>query len=37
MKGEDKGLLEAIDDAAAQRKMTRPGFLAQATMKEIGG
>ena len=33
----DKGLLEAIDDAAAQRKMTRSGFLAQAAVKEIGG
>lgn len=33
----DKGLLEAIDDAAAQRKMTRSGFLAQAAAKEIGG
>lgn len=31
----DKGLLEAIDDAAAQRKMTRSGFLAQAAVKEI--
>lgn len=33
----DKGLLQAIDDAAAQRKMTRSGFLAQAAVKEIGG
>ncbi|WP_075996071.1 type II toxin-antitoxin system HicB family antitoxin [Salaquimonas pukyongi] len=33
----DKGLLEAIDDAAQQRKMTRSGFLAQAAAKEIGG
>ncbi|MEZ5790811.1 MAG: type II toxin-antitoxin system HicB family antitoxin [Nitratireductor sp.] len=33
----DKGLLEAIDDAAAQRKMTRSGFLAQAAAKEIRG
>jgi len=33
----DKGLLEAIDDVAAQRKMTRSGFLAQAAVKEIGG
>ena len=33
----DKGLLEAIDDAAAKRKMTRSGFLAQAAMREIGG
>ena len=33
----DKGLLEAIDDAAAQTKMTRSGFLAQAAVKEIGG
>ena len=33
----DKGLLEAIDDAAEQRKMTRSGFLAQAAAKEIGG
>lgn len=31
----DKGLLEAIDDAAAQRKMTRSGFLAQAAVNEI--
>lgn len=33
----DKGLLQAIDDAAEQRKMTRSGFLAQAAAKEIGG
>ena len=33
----DKGLLEAIDDAAAQRKMTRSGFLAQAAEREIAG
>ncbi len=33
----DKGLLAAIDDAAAMRKMTRSGFLAQAAEKEIGG
>lgn len=33
----DKGLLEAIDDAAQTRKMTRSGFLAQAASKEIGG
>ena len=32
----NKGLLEAIDDEAAQRKMTRSGFLAQAAMREIG-
>ncbi|MEM7068553.1 MAG: type II toxin-antitoxin system HicB family antitoxin [Pseudomonadota bacterium] len=32
----DKGLLEAIDDAAHARKMTRSGFLAQAATKEIG-
>lgn len=32
----DKGLLEAIDDAASRRKMTRSGFLAQAAMREIG-
>lgn len=32
----DKGLLEAIDDAAQTRKMTRSGFLAQAASKEIG-
>ncbi len=33
----DKGLLAAIDGAAALRKMTRSGFLAQAAEKEIGG
>lgn len=33
----DKGLLQAVDEAAALRKMTRSGFLAQAAMKEIAG
>ena len=33
----DKGLLQAIDETAAQRKMTRSGFLAQAAQKEIAG
>jgi predicted RNase H-like HicB family nuclease len=31
----DKGLLAAIDEAAAQRKMTRSGFLAQAAAREV--
>ncbi len=33
----DKGLLEAIDEAARTRKMTRSGFLAQAAAKEVVG
>jgi predicted RNase H-like HicB family nuclease len=33
----DKGLLEAIDEEAARRKMTRSGLLAQAAAKEIAG
>lgn len=33
----NKGLLEAIDEEATRRKMTRSGFLAQAAEREIGG
>ena len=33
----NKGLLDAIDEEAARRKMTRSGFLAQAAEREIGG
>lgn len=33
----NKGLLDAIDEEATRRKMTRSGFLAQAAEREIGG
>ena len=32
----DRGLLEAIDDEARQRRMTRSAFLATAARREIG-
>ena len=32
----DQGLLEAIDDEARQRRMTRSAFLATAARREIG-
>ena len=32
----DRGLLEAIDDEARQRRMTRSAFLASAARREIG-
>ena len=32
----DRGLLEAIDDEAKQRRMTRSAFLATAARREIG-
>ena len=32
----DRGLLEAIDDEAGQRRMTRSAFLATAARREIG-
>jgi len=31
----DAGLLESLDDAAKQRKLTRSAFIAQAVRKEI--
>lgn len=33
----DRGILEAIDEAARQRGMTRSAFLAEAAMNEIKG
>ena len=33
----DRGLLEAIDEAARQRGMTRSAFIAEAAMNEITG
>ncbi|MYE13404.1 MAG: ribbon-helix-helix protein, CopG family [Gammaproteobacteria bacterium] len=33
----DRGLLEAIDDEARQRRMTRSAFLATAARHEIQG
>jgi hypothetical protein len=33
----DQGMLDAIDNAAAQRKLTRSAFLAEAARNEIEG
>jgi len=33
----DKGILDAIDDASAQRDLTRSAFIAEAVTNEIEG